>query len=81
MPKVMKNFRIEESIIADAIKIADEEFGGNLTAAIEDMLKHSIAVRSVPWNDRDKLRVQARRNDVYDVYEKHENKMHDFFLI
>ena len=81
MAKVMKNFRIEQSILDGVSVIADAEYGGNMTAAIENMLKHSIEFRKVSESDRDRLRVQAKRNDHFGIYEKHESIMHDFFWI
>ena len=81
MAKVMKNFRIEQSILDGVAKVAESDFDGNMTAAIESMLKHGTEFRKVPVVDRDKLRVQARRNDLWGIYEKHESIMHDFFWI
>lgn len=77
----MKNFRLEASLLDGLALIAADDFNGNLTAALEDMIKHSLVVRSVPEGDRDLLRASARRGFAHDVYEKHERKMIDFYLV
>lgn len=52
MAKVVKSVRIEESLFEDLTKIADSEFGGNATAALEACIEQAIALRKIPENVR-----------------------------
>lgn len=81
MAKQIKNFRLDTELLDGLSKVAAEEFNGNVTAALEDMIKHSLVVRSVPEGDRDRLRVSAKRGAFSAEYEKHERIMIDFFLV
>ena len=48
MAKVVKTVRIEESLIEKLNEVADVEFGGNATAALEAFISQAIAVRTIP---------------------------------
>ena len=52
MAKVVKTVRIEESLIDAVNKIADQEFSGNATAALEACMEQAIALRKIPENVR-----------------------------
>ena len=52
MAKVVKSVRIEESLFDDLTKIADSEFGGNATAALEACVSQAVALRKIPENVR-----------------------------
>ena len=52
MAKVVKTVRIEESLIDAVNKIADKEFNGNATAALEACMEQAIALRKIPENVR-----------------------------
>lgn len=81
MAKEMKNFRLESELLDGLACVAARDFNGNMTAALEDVIKHSLLVRSVPEADRDRLRVSAKRGSYSEEYDKHERKMIDFFLV
>lgn len=48
MAKVVKTVRIEESLVEKMAKIADAEFGGNATAALEAFIEQAAALREIP---------------------------------
>jgi hypothetical protein len=48
MAKVVKTVRIEEALVEKLAKIADVEFEGNATAALESLLSQAIASRVMP---------------------------------
>ena len=52
MAKVVKTVRIEESLIDAVNKIADQEFNGNATAALEACIGQAVALRKIPENVR-----------------------------
>lgn len=52
MAKVVKSVRIEESLFDELTKIADSEFGGNATAALEACVSQAVALRKIPENVR-----------------------------
>ena len=52
MAKVVKSVRIEESLFEAMTKIADSEFGGNATAALEACISQAVALRKIPENVR-----------------------------
>jgi len=86
MAKVMKNFRLDEKLLDGLSEIAKEHYSGNMTAALEDLMKHGIAVFSVPEDERDLLRSCAsrksyERDGLDGVYHKHEKLMVDFFMV
>lgn len=81
MAKEMKNFRLEAELLDGLACVAELDFNGNMTAALEDVIKHSLLVRSIPEGDRDRLRVSAKRGAFSAEYDKHERKMIDFFLV
>lgn len=79
MAKVVKSVRIEESLFEDLTKIADSEFGGNATAALEACIEQAIALRKIPENVRwgiysnsnqqmlDDLDIERGTKDEYDA--------------
>lgn len=52
MAKVVRTHRIEESLLDELSKIADAEFNGNATAALEACIEQAIALRKIPENVR-----------------------------
>ncbi len=81
MAKRRAEFKIEERVFSQLDEVANRDFEGNRTAALEDMIRHSSAVRSISECDRDKLRVSSRRGPHSDIYDDNERKMIDFFLV
>ena len=81
MAKRRAEFKIEEKVFRQLDEVANRDFDGNRTAALEDMIRHSSTVRSISECDRDKLRVSSRKGPHCDVYDDNERKMIDFFLV
>ncbi len=81
MAKQQRTLRISEETILMVENIAKNEFGNNFTAAIESMVKHSHLIRQIDEDDRDRLRVSSKRGPHGDIYDKHERKMINFFLV
>ena len=81
MAKRRAEFKIEDKVFNQLDEIANSDFEGNRTAALEDMIRHSSTVRGIAENDRDKLRVSCRKGPHSDIYEKNERVMIDFFLV
>lgn len=61
MAKVVKTVRIEESLVEKLGDIAEQEFGGNATAALEAIIGQAADLRVIPevvrWN------IYAKVND------------------
>jgi hypothetical protein len=52
MAKVVKTVRIEETLLEKLGSIADLEFGGNATAALEAFIEQASALRSFSEQER-----------------------------
>lgn len=52
MAKVAKSVRIEESLIESLAEIAESEFGGNMTEALESFIEQGIALRKFTEQER-----------------------------
>ena len=52
MAKIVRTNRIEESLIDELSKIAELEFDGNSTAALEACLEQAIAMRKISEQER-----------------------------
>lgn len=50
--KVAKTYKIEEATVDMIKQIADRDYGGNLTAAVEGMIHQSYCLRSIEENCR-----------------------------
>lgn len=63
MAKVVKTVRIEESLVEKLSEIADKEFGGNATAALESFVSQALASRVMPsgvrWGIYSKVKDQV----------------------
>lgn len=63
MAKVVKTVRIEESLVEKLGEIADKEFDGNATAALESLVSQAIASRVMPsgvrWGIYSKVKDQV----------------------
>lgn len=51
--KLSKTYRLEEMVIEMVEKVAEAEFSGNYTAAIEGMLTQAFSMRQVGIRDRE----------------------------
>lgn len=52
MPKVTKTYRIEESCLDEVQKVADSEFDGNFTAALESLINQACLLRGMDIKQR-----------------------------
>lgn len=74
MAKIVKTVRIEESLIEKLTSIADSEFEGNQTAALEAFIKQAVALRAYSVEDRWDMFSSYRRfkadNGSHDLYDR-----------
>lgn len=52
MPKVTKNYRLESSTVEIIKSVADSEFDGNATAAIEAMVNQASKMKAIDMRHR-----------------------------
>jgi DNA-binding SARP family transcriptional activator len=45
--KLVKTFRLEESMIDELQKIADQSHGGNATSALEEIINQAVSIRNI----------------------------------
>lgn len=81
MKKIQKTIRVSQETIDMIKSVSDNDYNGNWTLALENMIKNSFAVMSIPEEERDKLRVSCRKGPYNSEYIKHERKMIDFFWV
>lgn len=63
MAKALKQVRVEESMIEEIQKIADEDFDGNFTAALLDCASAGVNMRKVPEHVREEMKSGMRRTE------------------
>lgn len=59
--KVMKSYKLEESIIEMIKDAADKEFDGNMTAALESMVNQAHLMRQIELDTRWTMYSAAKR--------------------
>tara|TARA_R110000822_G_scaffold264899_1_gene388922 strand:+ start:185 stop:436 length:252 start_codon:yes stop_codon:yes gene_type:complete len=83
LAKQQKTLRLSET----AIKMVQEVFDnkdndyGSWTDALEYMIRNSHAVHSIPFDDRDKLRVSCKNGSYSELYDSNERKMINIFWV
>lgn len=81
MAKVQKTIRLSQDVIDMVQEVSEGGIGMSWTNALEIMVRSGHLTRSISVNDRDKLRVSCKNGKYSDIYDKHERKMIDFFLV
>lgn len=81
MAKIQRSVRLSQEAIDMVQEVADAGFDMSWTSALELMVKSGHLTRSISFQDRDKLRVSCKGGRYGDIYDKHERKMIDFFLV
>lgn len=66
MAKVTKTWRVEDSLLEKLSDIANEEFDGNVTAALEAFLEQGVALRS--FTEQERWFIYSRSNEVAYLY-------------
>lgn len=67
MAKIVKTVRIEESLIEKLVNIADSEFGGNMTAALESCVSQAANLRVMPIDVRWGIYSKAKEQVISDM--------------
>ena len=70
MAKVVKTVRIEESLVEKLAKIADAEFEGNATAALEAFIEQGVALRE--FSEQERWFIYSKSNSVVHHFSKTE---------
>ena len=70
MAKVVKTVRIEEALVEKLAEIADKEFSGNATAALEAFIEQGVALRE--FTEQERWFIYSKSNSVVHHYSKTE---------
>lgn len=70
MAKVTKTWRVEDSLLEKLSDIANEEFDGNVTAALEAFLEQGVALRT--FTEQERWFIYSKSNSVVHQYSKTE---------
>lgn len=86
MSKILKQARLDSELVEEIQKVADSEHSGNFTAALESMVKQSVAIRSIDEQKRWMMYSGAKRLGAFRNCEERDyitltNKMTDGLLI
>ena len=65
--RVMKSYKLEENTIEMIVDIANKEFGGNMTAALESMVNQAHCMRQINIDTRWSMYSAAKKQkDAFD---------------
>lgn len=79
MAKTVKNIRLENGLIEAVSELAQAEYEGNFTAAIEDLINQSLVTRSI--DDRAKwMMYSAAKQSIAEEYLE-EKEYHKFITM
>ena len=76
MAKTVKNIRLENSLIDQVSALADLEYEGNFTAAMEDLISQSLVARSI--EERTKWMMYSAAKQSVSDEELTEKEYHQF---
>ena len=83
LAKTQKTIRISGTAINMVQQISDSSDNqyDSWTDALENMIRNSHAVHSIPSTKREKLRVSCKKGPHADDYEEHDREMISFFWV